>query len=222
MSKTPRITCEYCATSNPGEAITCLACGAPLTRPLADPTPIVTAIQSPPKAEKPPSEELRKVGEKADDVYFMALDAYAIAWRTVGEAISIALTGFTLGIVGGATGMAFPGILGAVLVGLAVGSTRKQFYLALIGAPAGLLLGLGLGAAVWVLGGGPQVLVFSGLVGALIGAIAGGQRNLPFGRRNFWEKARPLLGLAGGFVFGVLGTLLGWGIAAGVRALLAV
>jgi hypothetical protein len=104
---------------------------------------------------------------------------------------------------------------------MAVGLTRKQFYIVLISAPAGLLLGLGLGAAIWFLGGGPQVMVYTGLVFAIIGAILGGRRSLSFRHRNCWEKSRPFLGALGGFVFGLLGSLLGWGIRAGIQSLLA-
>jgi hypothetical protein len=220
MSHSQRIICEYCATSNPWEANTCLACGGPLTRPAADPTPRITTVTTPEKPAKPPTEELLKVGEKADEVYFTVLNTYAIAWRTLGEAISIGLTGFILGFVGGSTGVFFPGVLGAILVGLAVGFTRKQFYVVLISAPAGLLLGLGLGATVWALSGGPQVMVYTGLVFAIVGAILGGRRSLPFGRRNCWEKSRPLLGALGGLAFGLLGTLSGWGVVEGIRAVM--
>jgi ribosomal protein L40E len=215
------IICEYCATSNPWDANTCLACGGPLTRPKVDLEPQVTTVQTDEKPKQPQSEDVKKAAEKADELYFMAWNTYAIAWRTIGEAIAIALTGFILGFVGGATGVIFPGILGAILVGLAVGFTRKQFYLVLISAPAGLLLGLGIGAAIWFLGGGPQVMVYTGLVFAIIGAALGGRRSLPFRHRNCWEKARPLLGAMGGFAFGILGTLLGWGISTGIQSLLA-
>ena len=220
MNNSQKNICEYCSTTNPWQANTCLACGGPLPRPLADPTPQVTTITTPAKPEKPGTEDLLKVGEKADDIYFTVFNTYAIAWRTLGEAISIALTSFILGLVGGVTEVIFPGIFGAILVGLAVGITRKQFYIVLISAPAGLLLGLGLGAAVWALGGGPQVMVYTGMVFAIIGAVLGGRRSLPFGRRNCWEKSRPLLGAFGGFGFGLLGTLLGWGISSGVQALI--
>jgi ribosomal protein L40E len=220
MNKSQNIICEYCSTSNPWEANTCLACGGPIIRPLADPTPQITTVPTQNKPPKPDTEDLLKVGEKADEVYFTVLNTYAIAWRTVSEAISIALTGFILGIVGGVTGVYFPGILGAILVGMAVGLTRKQFYLVLVSAPAGLLLGFGLGAAVWILGGGPQVMVYTGLVFAITGALLGGRRSPPFARRNCWEKSRPLLGAFGGFAFGLLGTLLGWGIASGVQVLI--
>jgi hypothetical protein len=221
MAKERRIVCEYCKTSNPRDAGACLACGGPLVRPKVDLEPKVTTVQSSEEPEQIQSEDIQKAAEKADDLYFMAWNTYAIAWRTVGEAIAIALTGFILGFVGGATESIFPGILGATLVGLAVGVTRKQFYIVLISAPAGLLLGLGFGAAIWFLGGVPQVMVYTGLVFAITGAFIGGRRSLPFKHRNCWEKSRPFLGALGGFVFGILGSLIGWGIVAGIQSLLA-
>ena len=204
MSKSRKLVCEYCTTVNPWDAKSCLACGGPLTRPKVDLEPKVTTVKSDEKAPKPQSEDIKKAAEKADDVYFTLWNTYAIAWRTVGEAISIALTGFILGFVGGATGAIFPGILGAILVGLAVGLTRKQFYIVLISAPAGLLLGLGLGALTWALGSGPQTMVYTGLFFAIVGAVLGGRRNLPFSQRNCWEKARPVLGALGGLGFGII------------------
>lgn len=220
MTKTRRIFCEYCETNNPWEGSTCLACGGPLARPKIDLDPKVTTVQLNEKLKQPQSPDIKKAAEETDDVYFTVLNTYAIAWRTVGEAIAITLTGFILGFVGGATGVIFPGILGAMLVGLAVGLTRKQFYIVLISAPAGLLLGLGLGAITWALGSEPQVMVYTSLVFAIIGAVLGGRCSLPFRHRNWWEKARPLLGAIGGFIFGVLGTFLGWGIRAGIQSLL--
>ena len=124
--------------------------------------------------------------------------------------------------MGGATGLIFPGVLAAILVGLAVGFTRKQFFIVLVSAPAGLLIGLSLGALSWVLGSGPQVMVYTGMLCAVIGAVAGGRRRLPFKQRNCWEKARPLLGAMGGFAFGILGALLGWGIREGIQGLLSI
>jgi hypothetical protein len=220
MSGPPKVICEYCKTRNPWESQTCLACGGPLTHPKPKSTPNVTTVDIEEPSNLEPEAVIQETTEKADEIYFTVWNTYAIAWRTLGEAIAIALCSFILGLLGGATGIVFPGILGGVLVGLAVGLTRKQFYIVLISAPAGLLLGLGFGAAIWFLGGGPQVMVYTGLVFAIIGAIIGGKSSIPFGRRNCWEKARPLLGAVGGFVFGVFGTLLGWGVASGVQLLL--
>ena len=222
MAQSQRIICEYCKTSNPWEAHTCLACGGPITRPKADVEPNATVLKTLEKPKHPQTGDIKAAAEKADDVYFTVLNTYAIAWRTLGEAISIALTGFILGFVGGATGIIFPGVLGATLVGLAVGLTRKQFYIVLISAPAGLLLGLGSGVLIWVLGGGPQVMVYTGMLFAVIAGFIGGRGNLPYKQRNCWEKARPLLGAMGGFIFGILGALLGWGISAGIQSLLSI
>jgi hypothetical protein len=222
MTETQRIICEYCNTPNPWEASTCLACGGPISQPKVDLTIKATTVETPPKSEDLSKEDIQKIGEKADDVYFTVLNTYTIAWRTIGEAISIALTGFILGFVGGTTGMYFPGVLGAILIGLAVGLTHKQFYLVLISAPVGLLLGLGFGAFSWMMGGESQIMVFTGMVGAVIGAILGGRRNPPFSQRNCWEKARPLLGAMGGFAFGLLGTLIGWGIRETVKTIMTI
>jgi len=222
MNKTRQVVCEYCATQNPGEASTCLACGGPLPPPKTNLEPEVTTVPSDDKRNQIQTEDIKKATEKADELYFMAWNTYAIAWRTVGEAIAIALTGFILGFIGGATGMVFPAIFGAALVGLAVGLTRKQFYIALISAPAGLLLGLGLGAMAWFLGSVPQVMVYTGLVFAIIGAIVGGRQSAPFRNRTCWEKSRPFFGTSGGFIFGAIGALIGWGIVNVIQELLGI
>jgi len=222
MAQTRRIVCEYCETSNPWDRNTCLACGGPLARPEVDLEPKVTTVEMPGKSPQQQFGDIQKATEKADDVYFTVLNTYAIAWRTVGEAISIALTGFISGFVGGATGALLPGVLGAILIGVAVGFTRKQFYIVLISAPAGLFLGLGLGALSWALGSSPQVMVYSGFLFAIVGAIIGGRRGLSYMQRNCWEKARPLLGAMGGFAFGMFGALIGWGIRAGIQSLLSI
>jgi hypothetical protein len=220
-----RITCCYCNTSNSPKASTCIACGAPLEGPTkTNPEPLPArgqiSAQKSPTAQTRPEENLRKIGEQADDVYFTLWNTYAIAWRTIGEVIAIALTGAILGLVGGATGLWFPGILGAIFTGIAVGFTWKQFYVVLISAPAGLLVGLGLGAMIWALGGGPGVLVYTGMLFAILGAVLGGKHNLPFAQRNCWEKARPFLGAMGGWAFGAFGALIGWGISAVIEILL--
>jgi len=222
MNKTRLVVCEYCATQNPGEANTCLACGGPLTQPKTNLEPEVTTVPSDDKPSQIQTEDIKKATEKADELYFMAWNTYAIAWRTVGEAIAIALTGFILGFIGGATGTLFPAIFGATLVGLAVGLTRKQFYIVLIGAPAGLLFGLGLGAVGWLLGSAPQVMAYTGLVFAIIGAIVGGKPSIPFQNRTCWERSRPFLGASGGFIFGAIGALIGWGIVIVIQELLGI
>jgi hypothetical protein len=46
---------------------------------------------------------------------------------------------------------------------------------------------------------------------AAIGGWLGGRR-VPFKRRNTWEKVRPFLGMLCGLGFGLIGTLIGWGL----------
>ncbi len=225
MSKT--IPCPYCFTANPATRNMCLACGAPLAQKAPEPldlTPKVTVVKPAPKphpAPKPkkrPEEDLRKAGEKADQVYNAALYTYSVTWRTAAEAISIALVGLIIGMVGGATSMQVWGLLGAGLLGVAVGLTAKNFYMTLLSAPGGALLGLGLSAALWFVGASPKWLVFIVTVFAIAATVVGGRPRRQR-RQNFWEKARPFLGGLGGLAFGIVGMLAGWGVATAIAEL---
>jgi hypothetical protein len=151
------------------------------------------------------------MGETADKLYSAAITTYALVWRTLGEVTAIAVASLIAGLAGGAAGTRFPGVLGAAAIGLAVGLTNKHFYLVLIGAPGGALVGLIFGAVLWVLFS-PKALVFcvSGL--AILGAVIGGRRRPRYRSRNWWEKLRPFLGALGGLFFGLLGVLVGWGL----------
>jgi hypothetical protein len=211
MSSPKRIRCEYCSTSNPWEASTCQACGASIIPPKNDLEPQKISIQ-PTQTSSIESEDIQDAVDKADQAYLTILNTYAIAWRTVGEAISIGVTGLILGFSGGVTDLIFPGVLGAILVGLTVGFSRKQFFLVIISAPAGLFVGMVIGMLIWLMGSQPQVIVYTGLVFATLGAILGSKRNIPFRQHNCWEKARPVLGAFGGFLFGLFGAFLGWGV----------
>ena len=221
-----KIVCEYCDSVNNTDIGTCLACGAPLIvrfpRPATKSLPVKSKQFPQSKPESRPEAQLLKVGEKAEEGYFAVMNTYAIAWRTLGEAVAIAVAGFILGFVGGATEMFFPGVFFAMALGVAVGLTRKNFYLVLASAPVGTLIGLAVGAIPWVLGSAPQVMVFSAGVFAIIGALTAGRKNLPFGRRNWWEKARPFLGGLGGFLFGLLGALLGWGMISTIQTIFSI
>jgi hypothetical protein len=221
MTSPDRKTCQYCSTLNPTEEESCLACGAPLIN--IQPVNIhkhknaeQAIIEEPLKTKEV---ELKKIGEAADDVYFKVYNTYAIAWRTVGEAIAIAVSSFIIGLAGGATQMQALGIIGAVLLGATVGFTHKIFYFVLVSAPAGALLGLLIGGIVWVTIT-PQAMVFIVTGVSILAAILGGRRVRPFKRRNWWEKARPFLGALGGLGFGMLGMLVGWGIRSAIDALL--
>jgi len=207
-----QIICEYCNTLTAEKESTCQACGGPLTHRKVELHPTFSKETPSGNGKQLQSNSLRKATDKADDIYFTLFNTYAIAWRTVGEAISIALSGLILGFLGGATQAVVPGIIGGILIGFAVGFTRKNFYLVIISAPAGLLFGIGAGILIWILGSQPQVMVYTGLAFSLLGALIRRGRNQVFMKRNCWEKSRPLLGAFGGFVFGSMGALLGWGL----------
>ena len=217
MAKTQTV-CMYCDTPNPQDYGNCLACGAPIEVPAPEPFQKPKTTKTKAKPEQRPEEQLKKIGEKADDAYFTVMNTYAIAWRTIGEAVAIAISSFILGFVGGATEMWYAGIIFATLLGVVIGLTRKNFYFVLASAPIGTLIGMGVGVIPWVLGAGPKLMIFSAGIFAILAAVVGGRRNLPFGRRNWWEKARPFLGGLGGFGFGFLGMLLGWGLITTIEA----
>jgi len=207
------IPCEYCGSNNQRDAITCIACGAPLNNnlqpKLIDVEPIIQ-----PKSTKPfisAEEEISQVVEKTDEVYLKVMNTYAIAWRTVGEAIAIAVSGFIIGVVGGATDVVFYGILGAITIGITVGLTQKIFLMVLISGPIASILGLLISAFLWI-GGWPGASVFVVTIATVFGTLLGGKRRHPLKSRNYWEKARPILGALGGVFFGILGTILGLGI----------
>ena len=168
------------------------------------------------RPSKKPEEDLRKIGEKVDDAYFIALNTYDIAWRTVAEAIAISVSAFIIGAAGGAAGVGFLGVLGGIALGIAVGLTQKNFYITLISAPGGAMIGLVMGAIFWVTGSSKIYPVIAALF-AILGAMIGGRRQAAFTRRNWWEKLRPFFGALGGLVFGLLGSALGWGILSTIK-----
>jgi hypothetical protein len=209
--------CEYCSTKNPAGATSCLACGAPIEyhQPLSSPK-ATTKPRIDKKSKKRPEEEFKKVGEKVDEAYFTVLKTYAIAWRTVAEAIAIAVAAFIIGTAGGAAGIGFLGILGGIALGITVGLTQKNFYIALISAPGGAMIGLLVGAIFWVIGN-PKIFPLIVTLFSILGAVIGGRRKPTFSRRNWWEKLRPFFGALGGLVFSALGAALGWGILSTIK-----
>ena len=221
MSTRQTFPCPYYSTINGVKATTCIACGAPIEPPKLQPTKKPRPVLAHKPEPKPrPEEQLRKIGEKTDDMYFTVLNTYAVAWRTLAEAIVIALCGFVLGLVGGATEMHWVGVLGGLVVGICVGWVRKNFYMTLASAPVGLILGLALGGIIWATGGSPQLLVIAASLLALAAALIGGRPQPPYQRRNIWEKIRPLLGGIGGLIFSIPGMLIGWGLVATINNLL--
>jgi len=203
--------CDYCATNNPSGAKVCSACGAPIDKVL-NKQPVKIAGTKPLRVQSEeyqlPFQEIQDAGEKAEEAYFTIMNTYSIAWRTVGEAMAIAVSGFIIGAAGGATGMSLWGVVGAVMVGIAVGMTKKNFIPVVLSAPGASILGLLLGGLFWI-SGNPGMMVFSVSILAFLGAILGGQRRGGYQSMNWWEKARPFLGGFGGLGFGLLGMILG-------------
>jgi hypothetical protein len=217
MVQSKYIDCEYCSTRNPAGSKSCLACGAPIEYlPQATKKEDFSKSKIELKPQKHPEEKFIKAGEKVEDAYFTVLNTYAIAWRTVAEAIAIAVAAFIIGVAGGAVGIGFLGVLGGIALGIAVGLTQKHFYITLISAPAGALMGLGLGAVFWVLGNPKIFPLIVGLF-SIFGAVIGGRRRRSFSHINWWEKLRPFLGGLGGLAFSALGAALGWGISSTIK-----
>lgn len=211
------IICSYCDAANAAGPL-CVACGAPL--PEANPEPIQAPGRQPAPVqisqERQALQDTREMGEKIDKVSHSALYLYSTFWRTLAEAIVIALVSFGLGAAGGATGQALGGVLTALVVGALVGWAVKISYLTYLSAPTGFAVGAGLCVVVYLLGVPPGVMVY--VLAAFSGAAAlVGGRRISWRRRNGWEKARPFLGALGGLGFG----LLGMGIGLGLRAALA-
>ncbi|MCJ7625343.1 MAG: hypothetical protein MUO76_17735 [Anaerolineaceae bacterium] len=227
MANANMISCEFCATLNLADAKNCVSCGAPVTKKRAlqpRPSPGLKAGDSFSKrVESTPDsldlDKARQAGEEVEEVFNKAVYAYSLVWRTLAEAATIAIVGFAVGLVGGATSMAFWGVLGAIILGAAVGFTIKMSYLTLLSAPLGLVIGTVIGIFLSAIGLGPRVFVFSTTIFAVLAAVVGG-RGIPYPHRNWYEKARPLLGGLGGLIFGILGMLIGLGLRAGVNALL--
>jgi hypothetical protein len=213
-----RIVCAWCQTVNQADAETCLACGAPVGRqrlevtpdlePALEIRPTLNLQKIEPAGQALDTQDLQRVGETAEQVYNQALNLYGLIWRTLGEAFSIALCAFMLGLLGGATSLAFWGVLAGAAIGLAVGLVAKNFWLHLL-TPLALLVGAGIGLLPWALGFGPGGMLLFGLVAALLAAGLGRQA---LQRSGWWERLRPFVGAAGGLFFSLLGALAGAGL----------
>ena len=210
-----KITCTFCNTLNDPAAKTCIGCGAPLEAPA--PPPVIQPVQPafrPAQATSPfgstDSQKLQDGAQQVERLYAGATSIYRTAWSITGDAIAIAIVAFILGIAGGATGMRIWGVLGAMLVGLIIGYAEQSFWMTIVASPVAALVGIGLGAIVWASGAGPKGMVFIATGLACIGALVGSRRRTaPLGCS---AAVRPLLGAAGGFLFALLGLLIGLAI----------
>jgi len=213
------VICSWCLTVNPEGQQSCQACGAPLEKPAPEPPAQAQKPggQLPPVQKEFTTQDLRKAGETAEEVYSRALGAYSLAWRTLGEALAIGVAAFILGLAGAATRQAVLGVAAGVVLGALVGVTTKNFWLTIFGAPLGALAGAALWLLPWALGAGAGGVLYTAFGLAVLGAILGQRRlNGPKGR---YERLRPWLGAAGGLLFALLGALLGAGLDWIARAL---
>ena len=214
-----KISCSFCNTLNDAAEKTCVGCGAPLEAPAPQQ---VTQLQPVQQVFKPAqtstpfdsvdSQKLQDGAQQVEKLYAGAASAYRTVWSVTSDAISIAMVAFALGVVGGATGMEFWGVLGAMLAGLVIGYTEQPFWVNVIAPAAGALIGIVAWGIVWAAGAGPKGMVFAATGLACLGALIGARRRAtPLG---CGAVVRPLLGGAGGFLFALLGLLFGWAIRA--------
>ena len=213
-----KISCSYCNTLNDAAEKNCVGCGALLEVPAPQvyrPQAVQQAF-TPAQTSSPfdsvDSQKIQTGAQQVEKLYAGATSAYRTAWSVTSDAIGIALVAVALGLVGGATGMGFWGVLGAMLAGLVIGYTEQSFWMNVIAPPAGALLGIVAWGVAWAVGAGPKGMVFAATGLACLGALIGAHRHTtPLGCVSF---VRPLLGAAGGFFFALLGLAFGLAIRA--------
>jgi hypothetical protein len=214
------VTCEFCAVVNPAGQENCIACGAPLPRI----KPIVPAMQPKDPAEMFKLTPTRPAasqdfanrylgGGQGAHLADKAQQLVSVVWRTAGEVIAIAVSGFIIGMAGGGTGLWFLGLAGAGCLGLFVGLAVKPLLFAALSAPLGTIVGLGIGFVLRTLGVGPACIVVAASLLGIAAALIGGRIDL-LTSRGCYALLRPFLGAIGGFIFGLLGVLVGGGIKA--------
>ena len=212
-----KISCTYCNTLNDPASKTCVGCGAPLGVPAPQQAYRPQTIQQPFQPaqstspfDSPSSQKLQDGAQQVERLYAGAASAYRTAWSVTSDAIAIALVAFALGVIGGATGMGFWGIVGATLVGLIVGYAEQSFWLTIVASPAGALMGIAVWAIAGGMGAGPKGMVFTATGLACIGALIGSRRRTtPLGCGG---AVRPVLGAFGGFCVALIGLLIGLAI----------
>jgi hypothetical protein len=214
-----KIPCSFCNTLNDAAEKTCVGCGAPLDalapQQVTPPQPVQQVFQ-PAQTSSPlgtaDSQRLQDGAQQVEKLYAGAASAYRTVWSVTSDAISIAMVAFALGVVGGATGMGFWGVLGAMLAGLVIGYTEQSFWVNVIAPAAGALIGIVVWGIAWAAGVGPKGMVFAATGLACLGALIGARRRTtPLG---CGAVVRPLLGAAGGFLFALLGLAFGLAIRA--------
>lgn len=220
--KTDRITCEYCAVLNPPDGKRCIACGAPLPVKLSPPPrvtvvePVHSPVANPAPLESQPVSQQLKEGLAVVGSSLGALGIGTILLRTAAEIFAVAGAGFIIGINAGQAAaatltvplMILLALTGGALTGLCVGLVIKRAFWTLVSAPAGALLGtiLAIFLSLSKSHGIPWVALFS-TAGAIFFALLGGRQPSRKTLRCV-QVIRPLLGLACGLLFGLIGFLV--------------
>jgi hypothetical protein len=211
--------CRYCGSTLIRGGHTCQSCGAPVEVVAVVSQTAVSGGESRLKTIAEQEEEARKQEEFLKKTASTLEGAYFFFWHSLAQLFAVGISAAALGIIGGATEMTLWGVLGAGLVGAAVGNARKWSLLEMVSAPLGLVLGSALAIIFWLLFHLNAVFVVCATLGAAGMALLGNQQ-VRFAWRSLWQKMRPLVGLLFGLTIGTLGALVGLAIRAAVMALL--
>jgi hypothetical protein len=223
------LTCKYCGANNPAGTDRCVSCGAPIEIPAVPPVTVTTIntptrnIPSPINSQRAdttpeqindaldaaPINEQLKEGLKAAGLGAGALGVGTFFARTASEAAAIAVSTFLIGYFSAATHSAFIALTGGLVIGLMVGLAVKRPIGALVSAPLGTILGLIAGKLVQSNMSRLPIPALLGLVGGALLAIIGSRRTSNNVVAKWYGRFRPFLGMAGGFLFALLGYVIG-------------
>lgn len=226
MSETDhdRLTCDYCGRFNPAQGARCIGCGAPLTVP-APRGVTVTIAESAPEPVFEPAPPPIAASDEVKDVLKTAgagigmLGIGSVLLRLAAEGLAIALSAFIIGLNAGSSAAGLnrylPYLLLAaaagVLVGLSVALVTKRVFWTLVSAPAGAVAGSMLAAILRLPSNSFPLTALLSAAGAVILALLGGRRprGLPLRCLGY---IRPILGVLGGLLFGLLGFFVSYRI----------
>lgn len=186
----------------------------PLTVTEVD-TPAGTTPQPLSQVTQPISSQL-KDGLSVAAAGLGALGIGTLLLRLTAEAAAVAGAALIIGMHAGSAGISFQStafylflaVAGGALVGLCVGLVTKRVFWSLVSAPAGALVGSLLAGVLRPSAASPfPWSVLLAAAGAAFFALLGGRRSGSVPLRCL-QVVRPLLGLIGGALFGMLGFLI--------------